>query len=75
MKKSEAVNEAADARSDLNIFYAVAALMESSLVSAPCYRTEARIVKICMAEAQRCLRRFDRAVAKNERLTQRQRAE
>lgn len=62
--RKEYIEEAADARSDLNIFYAVIALMEGSLLSTPCYSVEGRIVKICKDEAAKCLARMDRAVAK-----------
>lgn len=62
--KGKSIKEAADAHSDLNIFAAVEALMESSLVSSACFPTEARIVKICQAEIQKCLSRYDRAVEK-----------
>jgi hypothetical protein len=55
---------AAVARSDLNIFAAVMALMESSLVSSDCHGAEARILSICRAEQQKCLRRYDTAVEK-----------
>lgn len=65
-KKSvrDLIKEAADARSDLNIFYAVISLMESSLVSSDCFPTESRIISICKTEAQRCLVRMDKATAK-----------
>lgn len=65
-EKGKAIKEAAVARSDLNLFAAVAALMESSLVSSDCYAAEARIVRICQAEQAKCLRRYDRAIAKAE---------
>lgn len=65
----EFAKEAGIARSDLNIFAGVMALMESSLVSHDCFVAEARIVVICKAEMQRCLRRMDAAFAKHDRLT------
>ena len=55
---------AARAHCDLNIFYAVIALMEGSFVSSECFGAEARIVAICKAEAQKCLHRYDRALAR-----------
>lgn len=61
--------DAGVARSDLNIFAGVMALMESSLLSHDCYVAEARIVVICKAEMQKCLRRMDRTLAKHDRLT------
>ena len=61
--KAKAVKAAARAHSDLHVFAAVMALMESSLVSADSFAAEERIVKICRAEQQKCLARYDRAVA------------
>lgn len=63
MKKSatELVKEASRAHSDLNILYGVIALMESSLLTVDCQNVEMRIVRICKAEAQKCLARYDRA--------------
>ena len=62
--KGRGIVTAAEAYSDLNVFAAVAALMESSLVSSNCHAAEARIVRICQAEQQKCLARYDRAVTK-----------
>lgn len=61
--------QAGVARSDLNIFYGVIALMESSLVSSDCYPAEARIIAICKSESQKCLQRMDRAMAKLASMT------
>lgn len=55
---------AARASADLHIFAAVAALMESSLVSSDCERAEFKIIEICKREQAKCLARYDRAVAK-----------
>lgn len=63
-EKGKHMVEAAKAHSDLNLFAAVAALMESSLVSSDCYGAESRIVRICQAEQAKCLARYDRAIAK-----------
>lgn len=60
----ELIEDAAVAYSDLNMFAAVQALMENSLVSTPRFATEGRIVKLCKNEQQRCLRDYDRAMAK-----------
>ena len=62
--KGKAMVEAAEAHSDLNIFYAIKALMENSLVTSNCHAAEARIIKICDAESAKCLRRFDAAIKK-----------
>lgn len=61
--KENAIN-GAKALSDLHMFAAVQCLMEHSLVSSRRFRSEARIVQICKAEQARCLRDYDRAVAK-----------
>jgi hypothetical protein len=62
--QKELIKLAAQAYSDLHIFAAVESLMESSLVSSESFTAEARIVVICKAEGQRCLRRYDRALAR-----------
>ena len=62
--KKDWVKEAADACSDLNIFAAVVTLMESGLNHAPTHPSASRIIKIAIAEQQRCLRRYDTARAK-----------
>lgn len=54
--------KAANALSDLHVFSAVIALMESSLVSSDCHTAEGRIVSICKLEAQKCLRQYDKAL-------------
>lgn len=58
--------QAAKALADLHIFAAVMALMESSLVSNACSTTESSIVQICKSEMQKCLVRYDRALAKEK---------
>lgn len=58
--------DVAKAMSDLNIFAGIQALMESSLTSTTCQRSESRIVKICLEEQQRCLKRYDKAMVKLE---------
>lgn len=54
---------AAKAHTDLNIFAAVQSLMESSLVSSDSHADEARIVSLARAAQQRCLKRYDNAMA------------
>ena len=61
--RKDHVIAASEAHCDLNIFAAVQALMENSLVTARSYTTEQRIIKICREEQQRCLRRYDRAIS------------
>lgn len=61
--KPDHVKDAAVALSDLNIFYAVIALMDGGLIHAPSHASAARIIKICKEEGRRCLGRFDRARA------------
>jgi hypothetical protein len=56
------VEEAAKARSDLHIFHAVIALMESSLLSSESFADEERIVGLCKKASVRCLSRYDRAL-------------
>jgi len=56
--------DAAKALSDLNMFTAIQVLCESSLISADAFSDEERINKVCRAAIQRCLRRYDRALAK-----------
>jgi hypothetical protein len=38
--------------------------MEGSLLTSDCFAAEARIVKICRDEAQKCLVRYDRALGR-----------
>jgi hypothetical protein len=61
--QKELIKLAARAYADLHIFAAVIAMMESYLVSSETFTAEARIVVICKAEEQKCLRRYDRALA------------
>lgn len=59
------IEDAAIAHTDLNIFAAVACLMENSLVSAHGYDGEARIIRICRAEQAKALTRYDAALARS----------
>lgn len=61
--RTDYVKEAAWAMSDLHMFAAVMAIMESSLVTSNCHPAEARIVTICKQETSRALARYDRALA------------
>jgi hypothetical protein len=58
------IKDAADHLSDLNIFAAVVALLESGLNHSPTFRTAERIVKLAKDEQNRCLRRYDTSRAK-----------
>jgi hypothetical protein len=64
MMAKDPMQEAADAVSDLNIFAAVVKIMEGSLVTAACFPSAQRIIKLAIAEQQRCLKRYDKARAK-----------
>jgi hypothetical protein len=57
------MDDAAEARCDLNIFYGVIAILEGGTVSARSYTDTQRIITICKSAAQKCLRRHDDAVA------------
>lgn len=67
-KRQQALEEAAKAHADMNIFAAVQALMEHSLVSSACHQREAQIVRICKSEQQKCLQRYDAAIEKLNRM-------
>ena len=62
--RAQHIEDAATAHSDLNVFYAVIALMEASLISSKHHAAEGRIVKICKDEGARCLRDYDLATAR-----------
>jgi len=57
------MDEAAEARCDLTIFYGVIAILEGGTVSADSYRDTERIIDICKKSAGKCLRRMDDAIA------------
>lgn len=61
---SDTIRETAKAMSDLNMFYAIIALCESSLISSQYNPACQQIIKICKAQAQRCLRKYDAGSAK-----------
>lgn len=62
-ERAKRVRAAAEAHTDLNIFAAIVVLLESSLTSAHCNGAEVRIIRICQAEQEKCLRRYDAATA------------
>jgi hypothetical protein len=57
------IEDASRARSDLNIFYGVIAILEGGTITADSDQPAQRIISICQAAGQRCLVRMDRAVA------------
>lgn len=58
------IHEAAEAHTDLNMFYACISLMEGGHVSAAAHPDQVRLVALCRKAAEKCLRRYDRAVAR-----------
>lgn len=63
-KKQRAwAQDAAVARCDLNVLYAVIAILEGGTVSAKVNATAERIIKACKSESAKCLTRYDHALA------------
>jgi hypothetical protein len=58
------VKESARALSDLNMYHAVIALLESSLIDSLRQKTDQAIIRLCRIESSQCLRDYDRAYAK-----------
>lgn len=58
------ITDATEAHSDLNLFASIVALLESGLNHSPTYAAAERIISICKREQDKCLRRFDAAMAK-----------
>jgi hypothetical protein len=54
---------AAKARSDLNIFHAVIALMETNMLSADSRGDAERVIAVCRGASSDCLARIDSALA------------
>lgn len=61
--RKDHIEAAAKAHTDLNLLHAIIALCEHSLFSTDCHGVERHIVKYCMAEGDKCLRRYDEAMA------------
>lgn len=57
------IDDAAKARSDLNIFYAVIAVLEGGTLSADSDRYAQTIIARCKVASQDCLERMDRAIS------------
>lgn len=63
-RKSDYIKQAAEAHTNLNVFASVVSLLEGGhLYGATSDRTAQRIIEICKAEQDRCLARYDSAVA------------
>lgn len=56
--------EAGRAHCDLNILYAVIAILEGGTISGACQTTTSSIIRSCKKESAKCLRRYDTAMAK-----------
>ncbi len=59
-KREDNICLAAEASSDLNVFYIVISIMEGGHLHAPSYKAAERIIKICRAEGEKRLRDYDR---------------
>lgn len=66
--RREIAKEAAQAHTDLNIFYGVIALLEGGTVSSDAQPHDFRIIRICQQAGQKCLARYDRAIEALERI-------
>lgn len=55
------IEDAAAARSDLNIFYGVIAILEGGTLSSDSDRDAQRIIEICKSASQKALGRMDRS--------------
>lgn len=63
-KRSQSIESAAEALSDLNTFAIVVSILEGGHVHAPSYAGAQRIINICQREQAKRLREYDRAVEK-----------
>lgn len=63
-KLSDNIIAAAKARSDLNLFASIVVLLESGLNHSPTHAAAERIISIAKREQQKCLQRYDSAMAK-----------
>jgi hypothetical protein len=61
------IKAAARAHTDLSVFHAIINLLEGGLISSDSYPNADRIISICKKESAKCLQRYDRALAENER--------
>lgn len=60
-KRAALLQEMTEARTDLNMFEGVVALLEGGTMSAGAQPYDFRIIDICREAQQKCLRRYDRA--------------
>lgn len=61
------MDDAAKARSDLNIFYGVVALLEGGTISSDSHGPQEQIIKLCKRASEKCLQRMDDAMADADR--------
>ena len=62
--RQNAVEQAAQALSDLNTFAIVVSVLEGGHVHSPSYKTSERIIQICKEAQQARLREYDRAITR-----------
>lgn len=63
MEKKKIIKEASYAHSDLNLFASIETLLEGGhLYQSESQLTAEKIIKICKAEQQKCLRAHDAAI-------------
>lgn len=62
-KQKELIKAAVEAHADLNIFAAVVAILEGGTVSASAQPDDFKVIALCNSAQQKCLRRYDRAIA------------
>ena len=60
---AESVKAASVAHCDLNIFYAVIAILEGGTISSDSDKDAQRIIEICRSASQKALRKYDRELA------------
>lgn len=67
--RGDPVTQAAEARSNLNIFHAVIAILEGGTIcaSASAQRTCNKIITLCQQEAARQLKAYDQALERARR--------
>lgn len=61
--KRALIKTAAEAYADLNIFAACVAILEGGTVSADAQPDDFKVIALCLKAQQRCLKRYDRAMA------------
>lgn len=66
MTAQDHAEEAAKARCDLNIFYAVIAILEGGTLSSDTHADASAIIQRCKTASQKALRRYDRHLGEIE---------